>query len=185
MAVVKSLKSVAEDSIIVFTALRTGVTSMTIIRKRRAAVSLVEVLIAMAILSMLALPMGMFLVEYNRGSSQIGDYYQVLNLLEQKLETALALRFNDIPPGSHTANLVNSDGKTILELVPAVVSNCKVNFTLDVEVISVDFVAMKDAFSGQVQRARAEDGMKRLEIKAEWGQKAKHSLNLMAYKADL
>jgi len=158
---------------------------MTIIRCRRAAVSLVEVLIAMAILSMLALPMGMFLVEYNRGSSHVGDYYQVLNLLEQKLETALALRFHAIPSGKTVASLLDSDGKTILDMAPAIVSNSKVHFTLNVESVSVDFIAMKDSVSGQVQRARAEDGMKRLEIIAEWGQKIKHSLNLIAYKANL
>ena len=81
---------------------------MLAIRNRQAAVSLVEVLIALAILSTLALPMLMFLVEYSRGSSQLGDYYQILNIVEEKLDTALALNFVDIPTGETDGKLIEA-----------------------------------------------------------------------------
>lgn len=158
---------------------------MFLLRRRQAAVSLVEVLIAMAILSTLALPMGMFLVEYNRGSSQLGDYYQILNLLEEKLENVLAMSFHDIPTGDQPGALVEVDGRTVLDLRPVQVAGSLVNFRLRSEVVAVEFAALKDGFSGQLQKARVEEGMKKVEIFAEWGEKGKHRLNLVAYRADL
>lgn len=162
---------------------------MFLVRRRQAAVSLVEVLIAMAILSTLALPMGMFLVEYNRGSSQLGDYYQILNILEEKLEGVLAMRFHDIPEGEQAGALIEIEGKTVLDLRPVQIAGSLVYFVLRSEMVPVDFAALKDSASGELQKARIEDGMKKIEIIAHWGEKkgdkSKHSLNLIAYRADL
>lgn len=155
------------------------------IRKKQAAVSLVEVLIALAILSTLALPMLMFMVEYSRGSSQLGDYYQILNLLEDKLEVALAMEFNDVPAGETSDRLIEAHTGRNLDLRPAKVAHETVTFKMKAEVLPVEFAAMKDSFSGQLQRARVEDGMKRIEIIAEWGEKKRHNINLVAYKANL
>jgi prepilin-type N-terminal cleavage/methylation domain-containing protein len=155
------------------------------IGKRQAAVSLVEVLIAMAILSTLALPMGMFLLEYNRGSSQLGDYYQILNTLEEKLETVLAMNYDDIPPGEKADVLVENEGRPLLDLRPAQIANNRVYFRLRAETVAVDFTAMKDSTSGQLQKVRVDNGMKKVEIFANWGDKKQHSLSLLAYRADL
>lgn len=149
------------------------------------AISLVEVLIAMAMLSTLALPMGMFLVEYARGSSQLGDYYQTLNLLEQKLEIAMEMPFNDVPIGTSADVLVKNPTGMDLDLRPAEVAKINVKFSLTVDLIPVEFAALKDSFSGHLQRARVEKGMKRLEIVAAWGKKGKHQIRLIAYRANL
>ena len=53
------------------------------------------------------------------------------------------------------------------------------------EMLPIEFAAMKDPVSGELQRANVEDGMKRLEIIAEWGGKTQRNLNLVAYKANL
>lgn len=153
--------------------------------RARKAVSLIEVLIAMAMLSTLALPMGMFLHEYVRGSSQLGDYYQILNLVEQRLETAMEMPFNSIPDGQSTGILIKNDSGSDLDLRPVEVAKEVVKFRLSAETLPVEFAALKDAFSGQLQRARVEEGMKRLEIVAEWGDKGKHNIKLLAYKANL
>lgn len=155
------------------------------IRQKQAAVSLVEVLIAMAILSTLALPMLMFIVEYSRGSSQLGDYYQILNLLEEKLEIAQSMNFAEIPGGETSGVLVESPTGHNLDLRPAEIAHEIVSFRMKAEVLPVEFAAMKDPLSGELQRARVEDGMKRIEIIAEWGGKRPHNLNLVAYKANL
>ncbi len=147
--------------------------------------SLVEVLIAMAILSTLALPMGMFLIEYTKGSSQIGDYYQILNLVEQKLEATLSMPFNAIPTGVTSGKVVSNHFGQDLDLRPAQVQKVLVTFKLKAELVPVEFAVVKDAFSGQLQRARVEEGMKRLELTAYWGENDKHSVNLIAYKANL
>lgn len=152
---------------------------------QRKAVSLIEVLIAMAMLSTLALPMGMFLHEYVRGSSQLGDYYQILNLVEQRLETAMEMPFNSIPDGQSTGILIENDSGSDLDLRPVEVAKEVVKFRLSAETLPVEFAALKDAFSGQLQRARVEEGMKRLELVAEWGDKGKHNIKLLAYKANL
>ena len=65
-----------------------------------AGITLVEVLIALTILSTLLLPIGMFLVEYLRGSDSLGDFHQVMNLLEEKMEVALAQPFHRLPVGT-------------------------------------------------------------------------------------
>lgn len=158
---------------------------MLAIRNRQAAVSLVEVLIALAILSTLALPMLMFLVEYSRGSSQLGDYYQILNIVEEKLDTALAMDFAGIPTGETDGKLIKAENSRPLDLRPAQVGHEIVRFRIRAEMVTVEFSAMKDATSGQLQRARVEDGMKRIEITAEWGDKKKHNISLIAYKANL
>jgi hypothetical protein len=154
-------------------------------RQKRAAISLVEVMIAMAILSTLALPMGMFLVEQMRGSSQLGDYYQILNLLEEKLETALEIRFQDIPVGDIRDVLVESEGHRGLDLRPAEVARNIVSFRMRSELLPVNCAALKSATSSEIQSVNVEDGMKRIEIFAEWGEKRQHSLNLVAYRANL
>lgn len=158
---------------------------MLLLMHRQAAVSLVEVLIAMAILSTLALPMGMFLVEYNRGSSQLGDYYQILNILEGKLEIAMAMRYFDIPTGEQNGGIVEVDGKTLLDLRPAQVAGNLVYFKFRSEVVPIELAALTNAYSGQLHKAKIDNGMKKMEILAEWGDKGKHKLNLIAYRADL
>ncbi len=158
---------------------------MLFIRSRQAAVSLVEVLVALAILSTLALPMLMFIVEYSRGSSQLGDYYQILNIVEEKLDAALAMDFVEIPAGETVSKLIESPTGRVLDLRPAEVAREIVTFRMRTEIMPAEFSAMKDSTSGQLQRARVEDGLKRIEIVAEWGDKKKHSINLIAYKANL
>ncbi len=150
-----------------------------------AGVSLVEVLISLAILSTLALPMFMFIVEYSRGSSQLGDYYQILNLVEEKLDTALALNFIEIPTGETANRLIESETGHHLDLRPVEVAREIVTFRMTVDINPIELAAMKDAVSGQLQRARVEDGMKRIELIAEWGDQKKHNISLIAYKANL
>ena len=153
--------------------------------RKRAAVSLVEIMIAMAILSTLALPMGMFLVEQMRGSSQLGDYYQILNLLEEKLEIALEMRFHDIPTGEVRDLLVESEGARALDLRPADVARNLVHFRMNTELLTINLAAMKDAMSGELQSVVVEDGMKKIELIAEWGENGRHRLNLVAYRSNL
>lgn len=161
---------------------RLGPATVTV---RSSGLSLVEVLIALTMLSTLALPMFMFLVEYSRGSSQLGDYYQILNIVEEKLDTALAMNFIEIPTGESTDRLIESETGRNLDLRPVQVAKEIISFRLQAEIMPVEFAAMKDSFSGQLQRARVEDGMKRIEIIAEWGDRKKHNISLIAYKANL
>jgi prepilin-type N-terminal cleavage/methylation domain-containing protein len=153
--------------------------------KGKKAVSLVEVLIAMALLSTLALPMGMFLMEYMKGSSQIGDYYQILNLVEQKLEIAMKMPFHEVPNGKTTDTLLKNSKGPDLDLKPSQVAKSMVKFQLEAETLPIEFAALKDSFSGLLQRARVEEGMKRLKLRAEWGEKGKHNIELIAWRANL
>jgi len=142
-------------------------------------------MIAMAILSTLALPMGMFLVEQMRGSSQLADYYQILNLLEEKLDVALEMQFHDIPTGETRDILIEPEGGRALDLRPAEVARNLVRFRMNTELLSIDMSAMKDAMSRELQSVNVEDGIKKIEIVAEWGENGRHSLNLLAYRSNL
>ncbi len=185
MAVAKSIKSAAEDSIISCKSTKLQVIGMFSQRNRRSAISLVEVLIAMAILSTLALPMGMFLVEYNRGSSQLGDYYQILNLTEEKLEKILAMPFHDIPLGKNEGRLFEIDSRPVLDLRPAQVGKNLIKFNISAELVNLDFTALKDAASFEVEKLKLDSAMKRIEVIASWGKDSQHKINLLAYKANL
>ena len=157
---------------------------MRVTRKKRA-VSLVEVLMALAILSTLALPMGMFLVEYSRGSSKLGDYYQVLNLVEQRLEMALAMHFSYIPVGEVTGTVITDDDGRQLDLRPVDLADKTILFSMKTELLPVDFAALRDPHSRELQRARVEEGMKRVEISAEWGDQDRQHISLISYRANL
>jgi hypothetical protein len=139
----------------------------------------------MAMLSTLALPMGMFLIEYSRGSSQLGDYYQVLNMVEQRLEITMKMPFHSIPVGKTEKALIENRSGMNLDLRTAEVGKNQIQFTLETEILPVEFAAMKDSFSGLLQRARVEQGIKRLELTAKWGKKRKHNIKLVAFKANL
>lgn len=154
-------------------------------RNRRSAISLVEVLIAMAILSTLALPMGMFLVEYNRGSSQLGDYYQILNLTEEKLEKILAMSFHDIPVGKNAGRLFEVDTRPVLDLRPAKIGNSLVKFEIVAELVNLEFSALRDAATFEMEKVKLDSAMKRIEVTASWGKESQHKISLLAYKAHL
>lgn len=155
---------------------------------RTSGISLVEVLIALTILSTLLLPIGMFLVEYLRSSDSLGEFHQVMNLLEEKMEIALAQPFHRLPLGV-TENVRLSteagDERQVLDLRPVEVGRHLVSFSLRVEMVPVEFSAIVDTRTGQMDRRRVEDGLKRLTLVGTWGEKGRHSVDLVAYKADL
>lgn len=158
---------------------------------RRRAVTLLEVLIALTILSTVLLPLGMFLIEYLKGSSELGDYHQVMSILEEKMEQGLALPFDALPAGvSKNIRLGRDSGEegkraAFLDLRPSQVGNQEVRFDLDVELVPLDFSAVADPRTGRMERTRLENSYKRLILRATWGTKPPHSLDLIAYKADL
>lgn len=158
---------------------------------RRRAITLLEVLIALTILSTVLLPIGMFLIEYMKGSSELGDYHQVMSILEEKMEQALALPYDALPAGiSKNIRLgrdFGEDGKraAFLDLRPAQLGVQEVGFDLDVEVIPLEFSAVADPRTGRMERTSLENSYKRLVLKATWGTTTPHSLDLVAYKADL
>lgn len=157
---------------------------MRLTRKQRA-VSLVEVLIALAILSTLALPMGMFLIEYSRGSARLGDYYQAVNLVEQHLEMALSMHFSCIPLGEVSDTVITDDEGRQIDLRPVELSGKTIMFTMKTELIPVDFAALRDPHTRELQRARVEEGMKRIEVTAKWGDKGRQNISLISYRANL
>lgn len=153
--------------------------------KNKKAISLIEVLIAMAVLSTLALPMSMFLIEYNRGSSELGDYYQILNQVEERLNIAMSMPFNRIPIGTSENVLIDNPFSVDLDLKPKQIAKKQVSFKLQVEILPAEFAAYKDSFSGILQRARVEEGLKKLVVSAEWGDENQHHIELIAYRANL
>ncbi|NCB45727.1 prepilin-type N-terminal cleavage/methylation domain-containing protein [bacterium] len=153
--------------------------------KAKLGVSLVEIMVALTILSMLALPGFMFLFEYLRGGSELGDYHRVLNLLEKKLELACALDFSSIPVGESGDKLIEGANGRSVDLRPSEISKNLVQFKMKVEVLPLGFSAISDPVSRELQRARAENSYKKIEVFAQWGKNGRHKLNLLTYKADL
>lgn len=148
-------------------------------------VTLVEVLVALTILSTILLPIGMFMVEYLRGSNNLGDSHQVMNILEEKMELALTRPYGSLPVGKTEGKSIVWDGQQVVDLRPVELANQKVEFTLNVEVVPVEFSAVADASTGRLERCSVEDGFKRLSLRAVWGRKKEHFFDLVAYKADL
>lgn len=154
--------------------------------RQQRGVSLIEALVALAIMSALLLPIGMFLLEYSRGSTQLGDFNQVLNLLEERMEMALAQPFSQLPLGESSDKLIPRAGDNQgIDLRTAQVGKEKVTFSLRVEMVPVEFAAAVDAENGRIDRIRLEESYKRITITAAWGTDKPRSLDLAAYKADL
>ncbi|MBF0544860.1 MAG: prepilin-type N-terminal cleavage/methylation domain-containing protein [Candidatus Riflebacteria bacterium] len=149
------------------------------------AVTLLEVLVALAILSSILLPIFMFLIEYLKGSSELGDSHQVMNLLEEKMEIALTKPFQGFAMGKYEDKAIIYDGREILDLRPNLVGALEVHFSLKVDAASLDFSAIKDAKSGKLERASIDDAMKKLTLRAVWGKKKEHFSDLVAFKGDL
>lgn len=154
--------------------------------KSRKAVSLIEVMIALAILSTLVLPSFMFIFEYSKGGSDLGDRYEVLNRAEERIEAALAIPFHLIPEGKTTKVVIEGENGRKLDLNPITLGNNTVEFECEVKTIPVDFTLMKNFSTRQLQKARLENGMKRITVTAQWGKgKRAQNVQLMAYKANL
>ncbi len=154
-------------------------------KKTRAGITLLEVLLAMTILSTILLPIGMFLLEYVKGSSELGEFHQVMNLLEEKMEMALSQPFRGIPNGESKDTRLTFNGKEVVDLRPAQIGGDVVKFTLTAESFPVQFSACTDPAKGTNEVVRVEEGLKKLTIKGTWGKKTTHTLDLVAYKADL
>ena len=158
-----------------------------LVRKRNnQGISLIEVMTALTILSTLILPAFMFIFEYTKGGSEIGDRFEALNRVEEKLESALSMPFNDIPNGlSKDITIESANGKK-LDLKPVVIGNKQVSFECLVETIPTSFEAIKDYSTHQLQKANIENGLKKITITAKWGkEKYNQKVILTVYKANL
>ena len=155
-------------------------------KKNNHGISLIEVMIALTILSTLILPIFMFLIEYTKGSSDIGDKFEVLNRVEEKLEAALSMPFDSIPQGlSKDITICSENGKQ-LDLKSIKINNKQVSFECSVETIPVNFEAMKNYSTHQLQKAKLENGLKKITITAQWGKNNNNQkIQLMVYKANL
>lgn len=154
-------------------------------RANRQGITLVEVLVALTILSTILLPVGMFMVEYLRGSNDLGDSHQVMNILEEKMELALTRPYAALPVGKSEGKQIVWDGQQVVDLRPVELANQKVDFSLNVEIVPVEFSAIADPATGRLERCAVEDGFKRLTLRAVWGRKQERFFDLVAYKADL
>ena len=155
-------------------------------KKNNQGISLVEVMTALTILSTLILPLFMFLIEYAKGGSDIGDRFEILNRIEERLETALAMPFDDIPEGLSKDITIESKKGRNLDLKPIKINNKQVSFECMVESIPMDFEAIKNYTTHQIQRAKIENGLKKITITAKWGKdNNSREIHLMVYKANL
>ncbi len=148
-------------------------------------ISLVEVMVALTILSMLALPGFMFLFEYTKDGSRVGDYYQVLNALETRMEQAYAMDFLSLPVGETKDREVKGANGQNLDLRPSQISNNLVSFKMTVEVMPLSFSALEGPSSTRLRRVHAEDLYKKVNLTAYWGKNERHKVELLAYKANL
>ena len=128
----------------------------------------------------------MFLIEYAKGGSDIGDRFEILNRIEERLDMALAMPFKDIPDGLSKDIVIESDNGRKLDLKPINISNKQVFFECMAETIPMSFEAIKDYSTHQIQRAKVENGLKKITITAKWGKdNNSQKIQLMVYKANL
>ena len=128
----------------------------------------------------------MFLIEYAKGGSDIGDRFEILNRIEERLDMALAMPFKDIPDGLSKDIIIESDNGRKLDLKPINISNKQVFFECMAETIPMSFEAIKDYSTHQIQRAKVENGLKKITITAKWGKdNNSQKIQLMVYKANL
>lgn len=169
--------------------IRDGVNLPVFARRRRVAglqgVTLLEVLVGFTLLSTILLPIGMFLIEFLRGSSELGNSHQAISLVEEKMESALTQPFEALPLGVTENKRLVLNGKETIDLRPVELGPETVRLIMTVEALPVEFSAISDIASGKVERVRVDDGMKKITLRATWGRKSEHFFDLIAYKANL
>jgi hypothetical protein len=141
--------------------------------------------VAITILSTILLPIGMYLIEYLKGSTELGNSHQVMAILAEKMEGLLSQPYSFIPAGTTAGKRIMHDEIEVIDLRPMDVGPSMVAFTLQVELVPVEFTAIGDPSNGTLERAKLDEGMKRLTLKAAWGKKNEHFFDLVAFKADL
>lgn len=157
----------------------------TVIRRSPRGITLLEVLVGITLLTTVLLPIGMFLIEYLRGSTELGNSHQVISLVEEKMETALAQPFEAIPIGLSENRRLVHDGRETIDLRPMELGPETVRFTMNVEALPVEFSAIADLSSGRIEKVKVDDGFKKITVRAVWGRKSQHFFDLTAYKANL
>ena len=156
-------------------------------KKNSHAVSLVEVMPIMAILSILILPLLILVTEYNRGDFSLKENYEVLASVEEKIETVLAMSFSDLIEGERQNVIIESKNGIKLDLRPVFINNKIVNFKCIVETFPVAFSPIKsNATNNNYKRINLENGMKKVTIIANWGKKDRmKTIELICYKSNL
>ncbi len=151
-------------------------------------ISPIELMIVLTILSSLFLPCMMYFTEWAKDGSRIKDKMLALSLVEEKLEKLLAMPFNDIPEGKSTNITIESKNGNKVDLGSLIIatSNNKVTFECFVEIVPVDFSAIKNYSFHHLQRVSVEKGMKKITLTAQIvNGNNKQDVQLMAYKANL
>lgn len=150
----------------------------------RRGMSVIEISLVLAILSLLSLPGVMVFTEYSRGGSDVSYRYEILKNIESRLENALAMSFEDIPTGMSSNIVIESANGIKLDLKPVIVCNKQIVFECESEVFPVDFGALKDYESRQLHKSRVDEGIKSIKISARWGVgEQSQKMELMAYKS--
>ncbi len=151
----------------------------------RQGITLLEVLVGFTLLTTVLLPIFMFLVEYLRGSTELGNSHQVISLVEEKMETALGQPFEALPIGLTENRRLVYDGRETIDLRPMELGPETVKFTMNVEAVPLEFSAIADGVSGRVEKVKVDDGFKKITVRAVWGRKSEHFFDLTAFKANL
>ena len=146
----------------------------------------IEVMIVLAILSTFFLPSVMYIIEFAKGGSRIKDNSIILGLVEERLEKVLAMPFNEIPEGKSSNIILESKNGNRVDLNSFILSNKKISFECFVEVVPVEFSAIKNYSFHHLQKVSLENGMKKITITAfiQNGDKMQN-IHLMAYKANM
>ena len=155
-------------------------------RKNSQGISLIEVMITLAIFSVLILPITMYLVEYEKGAFSVKEKFAILDSVEKKVESALTLPFNEIPEGKTSNVVIQTQSGEKLDLKSITILNRKVNYECFVEVLPVSFSAMTDSSTRDIKSVKMENALKKITITAIWGKGTEiQNIQLIAYKANL
>lgn len=153
----------------------------------RTAISLLEILIAFAIFSIVLLPITIFFIEYFRTAGDVSFLHQVTSLLEEKMEVALSLPYKNLPVGETKDCVVLSESSIsankYLDLRPIQLASNLVTFRMIVEEIPLEASAIKNLETGELARFRFENCYKKVTIIASWDKNK--GLDLTGYKGDL
>ncbi len=155
-------------------------------KKNSHAVSLVEIMPIMAILSILILPLFILVTEFNSGNSTLKEDYEVLASVEAKIETVMAMPFSDLPEGESQNVLIESKNGIKLDLRPiSIVNNKTVYFKCLVENFPVSFSSIKNKSTNNYKKVTIENGMKKVTVTANWGKKENlKTVKLICYKSN-
>lgn len=149
------------------------------------AVSLIEAMVFLALLSFFSLPLSVLLLENGQVVFSAEDSNKIQSRLYRIAELLVFFDYHEIPVGTITNTILQSKDNYIIDLTPLNLSDRQVSFALEVKELAAEFKALKSATSNKLVGAHLDAAMKKITIAVNSQNEDISIENIIIYRANL